>query len=104
MGLKNEGSIVFELKHEHKDWSTNSLGYNFKGIELQEISAEAKKHPDKTVEIKIVGPFDKSFVFKRPIPPCSQRGLHIAMAWKDNEVKLYLNGKPEDSKSIEEAE
>ena len=29
MGLKNEGSIVFELKHEHKDWSTNSSSYNF---------------------------------------------------------------------------
>lgn len=103
MGLKNEGSIVFELKHEHKDWSTNSSSYNFRGIEQGDISAEAKKHSDKTIEIKLTGPFDKTFVFKNPIPPCDQRGLHVAMTWKDEKVELYLNGKPEDSKTIKEA-
>jgi len=29
MSLKNVGSIVFGLSHEHKDWPTNSSGYNF---------------------------------------------------------------------------
>jgi len=104
MGLKNEGSMVFWLSHEHKDWSTNSSGYNFRAIEQKEISAEAKKHPDKTIEIKLIGPFDKTFVFKNPIPQCDHRGLQIAMTWKNDKVELYLNGKPVDSKPVEEAE
>jgi len=104
MGLKNEGSMVFWLSHEHKDWPTNSSGYNFGTIEQKEISAEAKKHPDKTIEIKLIGPFDKTFVFKNPIPQCDQRGLQIAMTWKNDKVELYLNGKPVDSKPVEEAE
>jgi hypothetical protein len=107
MGLKNvknEGSIVFWLNHEHKDWPTNSSGYNFDTVQNEDISAEVTKHPDKTVEIKLTGPFDKTFVFRRSIPPCDQRGLQVAMAWKDDNVQLYLNGNPEDSKTVEEAE
>ena len=104
MGLKNEGSFVFGLSHKHKDWPTNSSGYNFGIIEQGDISAEAKKLPDKTIEIKLVGPFDKTFIFRRPIPQCDQRGLHVAMAWTDDKVQLYLNGQPEDSKTVEEAE
>lgn len=104
MGIKNEGSIVFGLFHKHKDWSTNSSGYNFEAIKQGDISAEAKKLPDKTIEIKLTGPFDKAFVFQRPIPQCDQRGLQVAMTWKDNKVQLYLNGQPEDSKTVDEAE
>jgi hypothetical protein len=104
MGLKNEGSIVFWLNHEHKDWPTNSSGYNFGTIAQKDISAEAKKHPDKTIEIKIIGPLDKTFVFRRSIPPCDQRGLQVVITWKHDNVQLYLNGKPEDSKTVVEAE
>lgn len=98
MGLKNEGSIVFGLSHEHKDWPTNSSGYKFDIIEQKDISVEAKKLPDKTIEIKLTGPFDKTFVFQRPIPQCDERGLQVAMTWKDDEVKLYLNGQLEETK------
>lgn len=104
MGIKNEGSIVFWLNPKQKDWSTNSSGYNFGAIKQQEISAEATKHPDKTIEIKITSPFDKTFVFKNPIPQCDQRGLQVAITWTNDKVELYLNGKPEDSKTVEEAE
>ena len=104
MGLKNEGSIVFGLSHEHKDWPTNSSGYKFPTINQKDISAEVTKHPDKTIEIKVIGPFDKSFVFKKPVPPCDQRGLQVAITWKNNKVELYLNGQPADSKPVEEAE
>ena len=92
------------MNHEHKDWSTNLSGYNFGAIKQQEISAEAKKLPDKTIEIKIVGPFDESFVFQRPIPLCDKRGLQVAITWNNNKVEFYLNGQLEDSKTVEEAE
>lgn len=103
MGLKNEGSIVFWLSNEHKDWPTNSSGYNFPTVKHKDITAEVKKHPDKTVEIKLTGPFDKTFTFRNPIPLCDQRGLQVAMTWKDDEVQLYLNGKPIKTKTVEES-
>lgn len=99
MGLKNEGTMVFWLNHEHKDWSTNSSGYNFGTSRMEDISAETTKHPDKTIEIKLTGPFDKSFVFRRPIPQCDPRGLQVAITWKDDEVKLYLNGQLVETKN-----
>jgi hypothetical protein len=104
MSIKNEGSLVFWLNHEHKDWPTNSSGYNFGTSRIEDISAETKKHPDKTIEIKIIGPFNKTFVFQRPIPPCDQRGLQVVITWGNDKVQLYLNGKLEDSKTIGEAE
>lgn len=103
MGLKNEGSMVFGLNHENKDWSTNSSGYNFGSFQHEEISAKVTKHPDKTIEIELIGPFDKNFVFRRPIPPCDDRGLHVAITWKDDMVQLYLNGELDDSKTINES-
>ena len=104
MGSKNEGTMIFWLNHEHKDWSTNSSGYNFDIIEQKDFSAEVRKHPDKTIEIKLTGLFDKTFVFKNPIPQCDQRGLQVAVTWKNTKVELYLNGKSVDSKPVEEAE
>ena len=29
MDIQKEGSIEFWLRHEHKDWHTNSNGYDF---------------------------------------------------------------------------
>lgn len=102
MSPRNEGTIVFGLKHEHKDWATNSASYNFGITKADGISVEPVKHPDKTLEIKLVGPFEKDFTFRNPLPPCDERGLHVAMAWKDDKVQLYLNGQLVETKDVEE--
>jgi len=92
MSATNEGTIVFRLQHQHKGWSTNSSGYNFDIARGEDISVATTKHPDKTLEIKITGPYDKTFTFRNPIPVCDERGLHVAITWKEGTVKLYLNG------------
>ena len=99
---RNEGTIVFWLKHEHKDWATNSASYNFGVTKVEGISAEAVKHPDKTLEIKLGGPFEKNFTFRNPVPPCDERGLQVAMVWKGDKVQFYLNGQLVETKEVEE--
>ena len=92
MSLKTEGSMTFWLRHEHKDWATNNSSYNFGAVQTEDVSAKAVKHPDKSVEIKLLDPFNQSFSFRQPIPTCDDRGLFVALTWKDRQVKLYLNG------------
>ena len=98
MSTPNEGTLMFWLKHEHKDWSTNSEGYDFGSIEKPGISAKAVKHPDKTIELNFSGPFGQ-LSFRPPVPKCDERGLQVAITWKGPEVKLYLNGQLVDTVS-----
>lgn len=92
LSLENEGHITFWIRHEHRDWSTNSAGYNLGQIAEPGISVDAKKHPDKTVELKVLGPFGHHFTFRTQIPPSDEHGLFVAITWKDRNVHLYLNG------------
>lgn len=104
MNQKNEGSIVFQVRHHHKDWATNSSCYNFRTtkLKLEGISVKTTKHPDKTVEIKLIRLSGKTFTFRNPVPACDERGLHVAITWKEDKVKLYLNGQLVETKSNEE--
>ena len=96
MNNQNERTLVFWLKHEHRDWTINSNGYNFGLFEKPGISANAVKHLDRTIELKFSGPFGQLH-FRRPIPRCDERGLQVVITWRDSEVKLYLNGKLVDT-------
>ena len=93
MSLKQEGSMDFWLKHPHRDWATNDNGYRFGPFSYEGITCSAIKHPNRTIEISVRGPFDRRFTFRYPMPQCDERGLHVAITWKDDQVKLYLNGK-----------
>ena len=101
MSLRDEGTMNFWLSHKHKDWATNSSGYNFGTVKHEDILAEAVKHSDKTVEIKLIRPFYEVTTFRQHIPKCDQRGLMVSMSWKAHEVKLYLNGQLVETKSTE---
>jgi hypothetical protein len=101
MGIEKEGSITFTLKHEHKDWATNDSGYRFGTVKISGVSVEAVKNPDRTVQLKVSGPLGKDFEFRTYIPECDERGLFVAITWKEPEINLYLNGKlVETKKSI----
>ena len=91
MGVENEGSIVFWCRCTTKDWTTDDQGYQFPTVYGANISATAVKHPDKTIQLTISGPFHQTFVFRQAIPKCHERGLFVALTWKDSAVNLYLN-------------
>jgi hypothetical protein len=96
MNIINEGTISFWIHHEHTDWSMNSNGYNFGSVRQGEITASVVKHPNKIIDVTIDGPFGKQFTFTRPVPEANERGVFVAVTWKNPEVTLYLNGQPAD--------
>ena len=93
---QNEGTLAFWLNHRHKDWTTNSNGYDFGSFEKSRLTANSVKHPDKTIELKFSGPFGQRR-FQCPIPKCV--ALMVGITWRDSEVKLYLNGELIDTVS-----
>ena len=99
MSLKTEGSMTFWLRQENNNWLTNDSSYNFEPVRTDDVSVQAAKHSDGTVEIKCVGPYDQSFTFRQPIPVCDDRGMFVALTWEDRQVKLYLNGSEVESQN-----
>ena len=97
--MQNEGTVDLWLTHEHEDWATNENGYDFGMYSQGTVIIESIKHPDKTIEVKLKGPFPKDIIFKEPIPHSDlPAALYVVVTWKD-EVKLYLNGELVASKA-----
>jgi hypothetical protein len=92
LSLQQEGSVVFWLRHEHSDWSTNAHGYNFGAIQVQSVIVNAIKRPDCTLECTIEGVLGRQHVFHVAIPCCDERGLCVALTWQSPQLHLYLNG------------
>ena len=103
MGLQDEGSITFRLKHEHPDWPTNEHAYNFGTLDtrgIQGTKVTATKHPDRTLELDMDGPFDQHHNVRLPIPICDERGLFVAITWQKPDLKIYLNGALADTITV----
>ena len=94
MSLEKKGTIAFSIKHDHPDWATNDQSYNFGPFDTGlGLAVRAVKHPDKTLEISVAGPMGMTHAFRGPMPAVGPRGTMVGVTWKDNELKLYLNGK-----------
>lgn len=91
--LTKEGTISFNVQHEHPDWPTNGNGYDFGTISMLPITVSARKDPNGILNISITGPFNKTFNFHRVIPPTSYPAfVHVALTWGQKTMQLYLNG------------
>ena len=98
--MRTKGALGFWLTHEDEDWATNEDDYDFGMYSEGTIIMEATKHQDKTIEVKIRGPFPNVSIFREPIPHCDlPSALHVVVTWKDD-VKLYLNGELAASKAL----
>ena len=97
--MQQNGLLGFRLIHEHEDWIANEIVYDFGMYTEGTIILEAIKHSDKTIEVKIKGPYPNDIIFREPIPHCHLPStLHVVVTWKDD-VKLYLNGELAASKA-----
>ena len=70
-------SSNFRLIHEHEDWIANEVVYDFGMYTEGTIILEAIKHSDKTIEVKIRGPFPNDIIFREPIPHCDAGTMSI---------------------------
>ena len=94
MGIEQEGSIAFRLRHPDPDWATNNKPYRFNAVEAGPIRAWAMKNADKTVEFHVTGPLKSEIVLEGKMPKVDRNGLHVVITWSRSDVQLYLNAKP----------
>ena len=96
MGIEQEGSIAFRLKHPDKDWATNDQGYRFNPVQIGEVTAWAFKHPGRRVEFRLRGPLKSEMTLEGALPPVGEEGLHVVITWSQSQqnVQLYLNAVP----------
>jgi hypothetical protein len=94
MGIEQEGSIAFRLKHPDKDWATNDQGYRFNPVQIGDVTAWAFKHPNRRVEFRLRGPLKSEITLEGDLPPVSDHGLHVVITWGQREVQLYLDARP----------
>ena len=93
MGIEQEGSISFRVRHQDADWATNSKPYEFPPLEAGKISALVVKHPTRRIEIRLVGALGSEMVFDGMLPPVRPEGLSVTITWSPKEVRLYLDGR-----------
>jgi len=100
MTMEREGSITFWLRHQNVDWYKDENSYNFGPFAGAGISVHIVKHPTRKLTLDISGPFGKTHSFNVQVPECSPKGLFVAITWKDNSLRLYLNGKEIEVKTF----
>ena len=87
---EKEGSVTFWLRHEHLGWSTNNADYNFGPFSFGPIEVHAQKSSDKTIDIRMNGPFGHVEFNKQKSPKADERGLFVAITWDYPDFKLYF--------------
>jgi hypothetical protein len=94
MGIEQEGSIAFRMRHPDADWATNDKPYQFNPVDIGPVRAWAAKRPDGTVEFRLIGPLKSEIVLEGKMPPVNEHGLHVVITWSQKEVQVYLNARP----------
>ena len=94
MGIEQEGTISFRVRHEDPDWATNDKPYDFPPVQAGPIRAQVVKHPTRKIEIRVAGPLGAELVFEGKIPPVREEGLNVAVTWSAEQVRLFLDGRP----------
>src|SRR5687767_6673866 len=93
MGIEQEGTLSFRLRHEDKDWATNAKPYEFPPVQAGPVSAMVVKHPTRRIEIRLRGPLGVELVFDGSMPPVREEGLSVTVTWNPQEVKLFFDGR-----------
>ncbi len=92
-GLNRCGTVSTWLQHRNVDWTRDSHRYIFHRWQGPVgITIQATKQPDKTLVLRLTGPFARVFTFRQPTPSFDRRGVHIGCVWNEGEIKLFLNG------------
>lgn len=93
MGIEQEGTISFRLRHADADWATNDKPYEFPPVQSGPVAALVVKHPTRRIEIRLRGPLGVELVFDGTMPPVREEGLTVTITWSPQEVKLFFDGK-----------
>jgi hypothetical protein len=95
----SEGTIAVRLKSPSPTGFTDTSEGRFPTAGSGGITLELAKNSDRSITVTLNGTSGGPFTFRRPIPPCDSRGLHVVIAW-GSEVVLYLNGQEDDRQPV----
>lgn len=87
-----QGSIATRLQHGDRDWATNNQGYEFQEISTGRLKLRAVKHPDRTLEIELEGPLDRTSRFIAKLTNPGPAGVTVVFKWQKGTISFYLNG------------
>ena len=93
MGIEQEGSLSFRVRHQDKDWATNSKPYEFPEMRSGPIWAQVVKHPTRRIEIRLRGPLNAELVFDGMLREVREEGLNIMVTWSRQQVRLFFDGR-----------
>ena len=93
MGIEDEGTLSFRIRHKDTDWATNDKPYDFPPIQSGPIRAQVVKHPTRKIEIRVEGPLRSELVFEGKLPPVREEGLSVTVTWNAEQVRLFLDGR-----------
>jgi hypothetical protein len=93
MGIEDEGSLSFRVRHQDKDWATNSKPYEFPEMRSGPIWAQVVKHPTRRIEIRLRGPLNAELVFDGMLRDVREEGLNITVTWSRKQVRLFFDGR-----------
>lgn len=101
-GLQKEGSVTFWCEsEEYPSWPTDGNTHRFPPVQyLDQIAVQAIKHEDNTLEIGIEGPFAEVFTTRKELSECGPKGAYVAITWKDDVVKFYINASEVDQIAV----
>jgi hypothetical protein len=83
---------MFLVNHPHRDWQTNSNGYDFGLFSQGALEVRVAKHPDKSMEVSVKGLGDCIVGTRQAIPSTEQPGVMVGFTWKEGEAVFYLCG------------
>jgi hypothetical protein len=95
--VPEEGTLVFGVKCDDKEWATNSQPYSFGTFRRGLLQVTVMKHGDVTFELVIEGLGPQSISTRRPIPHGEFPGVQVVIVWRPSEVEFYLNGQCVDT-------
>lgn len=100
LAATKEGTVEFTLRPPNANWLTDDKTYELKAPQIPGVGVSATKHADRTMEVEISGPFDRTWTFRKPINKFDPDGrLHIAMTWKDDRINFFLHGELVETRS-----
>ena len=98
--IAKEGTIEFVVKHPHSDWKSNKNIYEFPVFSERGLWGKSLKNREGIFFLIVNGPLKQHWVFKHDISRFSEGEMHVAVSWKDNWIKFFLDGKLLDDKTI----
>jgi hypothetical protein len=90
--LTQEGTIFAQLRHDHRDWTTNSNGYDFGTISTGGASLRAVKEPTGILRLRLLSPSGSFAVIDHPLDDLAEDTVSVAASWNEDRARFYVGG------------